>query len=57
LHFEFRLNGQYQDPEQMARQNAAVPLAATLKPAFERQALQAREMLKDTSGLETIDID
>lgn len=57
LHFEFRLNGQYQDPEQMARQNAAVPLAAALKPAFERQALQAREMLKDTSGLETIDID
>ncbi len=57
LHFEFRRNGQYQDPEQMARQNAPVPLAAGLKPAFERQALQARNMLRETAGLETVDID
>ena len=57
LHFEFRVNGHYQDPELMARQNAPVPLAAELKPAFERQALQARNLLRETTGLETIDID
>jgi murein DD-endopeptidase MepM/ murein hydrolase activator NlpD len=57
LHFEFRLNGQYQDPELMARQNAPVPLATALRPAFERQALQAREVLLNASGLESVDID
>jgi murein DD-endopeptidase MepM/ murein hydrolase activator NlpD len=57
LHFEFRVNGQYQDPERMARQNAPIPLATELKPAFERQALQARNVLQETSVLETVDID
>jgi hypothetical protein len=34
-----------------------VPLAAGLKPAFERQALQARSLLREAAGLETVDID
>ena len=45
LHFEFRINGQYRDPQTIARQNEAVPVAASAKPAFDRLSGQARVAL------------
>jgi murein DD-endopeptidase MepM/ murein hydrolase activator NlpD len=45
LHFEYRVNGVYQDPQTVARRNDTVPLTAALKPAFDRAAAQARVAL------------
>jgi murein DD-endopeptidase MepM/ murein hydrolase activator NlpD len=45
LHFEYRVNGVYQDPQTVARRNNTVPLTAALKPAFDRAAAQARVAL------------
>ncbi len=42
LHFEFRINGAHHDPQTIARQSEAVPLAAASKLAFEQSAQQAR---------------
>ncbi|MDP3619177.1 MAG: M23 family metallopeptidase [Ramlibacter sp.] len=38
LHFEFRVDGAQQDPIQMARHSASVPLSAAARPEFERLA-------------------
>jgi murein DD-endopeptidase MepM/ murein hydrolase activator NlpD len=45
LHFEYRVNGVYQDPQTVARRNDTVPLTAALKPAFDKAAAQARVAL------------
>ncbi len=45
LHFEYRVNGVYQDPQIIARRNETVPLTATLKPVFDKAAAQARVAL------------
>lgn len=45
LHFEFRVNGQQQDPQILARQRASLPIAAAVKPQFERSAQQMRVAL------------
>jgi murein DD-endopeptidase MepM/ murein hydrolase activator NlpD len=42
LHFEYRVNGAYQDPQTVARRNDTVPVTAALKPVFDRAAGQAR---------------
>ena len=42
LHFEYRVNGAYQDPQAIARRNDTVPLTAAMKPQFDRAAAQAR---------------
>jgi len=42
LHFEFRVNGQFKDPLQVARRNESVPIAAASKPAFDKAAQQVR---------------
>ncbi len=38
LHFEFRVDGAQQDPVQMAKHSASVPLSASARPEFERLA-------------------
>ncbi len=38
LHFEFRVNGQFQDPMTIARQSEAVPVSPQARAQFDRQA-------------------
>ncbi|MBY0409088.1 MAG: M23 family metallopeptidase [Burkholderiaceae bacterium] len=46
LHFEFRVNGQYQDPMTIvAQSDAAAPIPAAARPAFERLAANMRVQL------------
>ncbi len=45
LHFEFRVNGEHQDPMVMARQAQAGTVSAAAKAAFERQASVMRQQL------------
>ena len=59
LHFEFRLNGQHQDPMTLAKQNTPIPLANEYRPQFFKQAQLAKSALSglSESALETVDID
>lgn len=45
LHFEFRVNGEYQDPATIAQQDGGVPLAPSSRRAFERTAATSRTEL------------
>ena len=52
LHFEYRVNGQYRDPQAVARRNETVPLSAAVKPQFDKAAQQARETLAAASQMQ-----
>jgi murein DD-endopeptidase MepM/ murein hydrolase activator NlpD len=52
LHFEYRVNGAYQDPQSVARHNETVPLTAALKPQFDKAAAQARVALNAAGQLQ-----
>lgn len=52
LHFEYRVDGVYHDPQTIARRNETVPLTAALKPVFDRAAAQARIALAAASQLQ-----
>lgn len=52
LHFEYRVNGAYQDPQTVARRNDTVPVTAALKPQFDKAAAQARVALDAASQLQ-----
>jgi len=45
LHFEFRVNGVHKDPLTLARANASVPLATSVKPLFDKAAQSVRAQL------------
>jgi murein DD-endopeptidase MepM/ murein hydrolase activator NlpD len=45
LHFEYRVNGEYQDPQTIARRNDTIPVTAALRPQFDKAAAQARVAL------------
>jgi murein DD-endopeptidase MepM/ murein hydrolase activator NlpD len=45
LHFEFRVNGVHQNPQQIAKHGDAVPLTAAAKPEFDRIARSMRMQL------------
>ena len=45
LHFEFRVNGQQQDPVMVARQSESIPITTAAKPAFTRSASAAKMQL------------
>lgn len=45
LHFEFRINGQQQNPLTIARNSESVPVAPAARPAFNQQAAAARRQL------------
>lgn len=52
LHFEFRVNGQHQDPMVMARQAEAGTVSAAAKAAFERQAAVMRQQLSSAADIQ-----
>ncbi|MDM0114896.1 peptidoglycan DD-metalloendopeptidase family protein [Variovorax sp. J22R133] len=45
LHFEFRVNGEYQDPSLIAQQDGATTISASARPAFEVIARNAQSEL------------
>jgi murein DD-endopeptidase MepM/ murein hydrolase activator NlpD len=49
LHFEFRVNGQHQDPMEMAKHSEAQPLSAQAQPQFDRIARSMRAQLAAAS--------
>lgn len=53
LHFEYRINGQYHDPQTVARRNETVPLTASQRPAFDQAAAQVRAALAAASQLQS----
>jgi murein DD-endopeptidase MepM/ murein hydrolase activator NlpD len=53
LHFEFRVNGVYQDPMEMARKTGALPISAGAKPEFDRLAHSMRVQLAAAASSRT----
>ncbi len=53
LHFEFRVNGVHHDPQTIARQSDAVPVAQASRAAFDRLAQAVRIQLSAASTIQT----
>ncbi|MEI7516386.1 MAG: M23 family metallopeptidase [Betaproteobacteria bacterium] len=52
LHFEFRVNGVHKDPLTLARANTPVPLAASVKPLFDKAAQSVRAQLSAAAQMQ-----
>lgn len=52
LHFEFRVNGQHQDPTMMAQRSESIPLSAAALPAFKRLAASMRSHLEVAASID-----
>jgi murein DD-endopeptidase MepM/ murein hydrolase activator NlpD len=52
LHFEFRVNGKYQDPMTVARQSETTPISAAARPAFAALAASTRMQLTTTATMQ-----
>lgn len=52
LHFEFRINGEYQSPDLMARESGTAPLNAKAKRDFAQMAQQWREQLDNARAVQ-----
>jgi murein DD-endopeptidase MepM/ murein hydrolase activator NlpD len=52
LHFEFRVNGQHQDPMAVARQSESVPITAASRAAFSQMALGQRLHLQAAGSVQ-----
>ncbi len=52
LHFEFRINGKYQDPLTVARQSETIPVSAAARSAFAALAASTRMQLATTGTLQ-----
>jgi hypothetical protein len=57
LHFEFRVNGVHQDPQLIARQSEAVPVAAAFRPLFNKAAALVRAQLAAASQLQASNVE
>jgi murein DD-endopeptidase MepM/ murein hydrolase activator NlpD len=51
LHFEFRVNGQQQDPTLLAQRSESLPLTASSMPAFKQLAGTVRQQLQIASTI------
>jgi murein DD-endopeptidase MepM/ murein hydrolase activator NlpD len=52
LHFEFRVNGKYQDPLTVARQSETTPVSAAARTAFAALAASTRMQLATTATMQ-----
>jgi murein DD-endopeptidase MepM/ murein hydrolase activator NlpD len=52
LHFEFRVNGQHQDPMTLAKQSESIPVSAAAKSAFDKTASLMRQELGAAATLQ-----
>ncbi len=52
LHFEYRVNGQFQNPEAIAQRNETQPVVAAMKPVFDKAATEARLALAAASRMQ-----
>ncbi|TAM36189.1 MAG: M23 family metallopeptidase [Burkholderiaceae bacterium] len=52
LHFEYRVNGVYEDPVMIAQQNDTPPLSAAARPAFDRLASSMRLQLAAAASVQ-----
>lgn len=53
LHFEYRINGVYTDPQNIARENVTTPLSDSAKPVFARLAAENRVALASAASMQT----
>jgi murein DD-endopeptidase MepM/ murein hydrolase activator NlpD len=51
LHFEFRVNGEHQDPTVLAQRSESIPLSASSMPAFKKLAGTVRQQLQIASTI------
>jgi murein DD-endopeptidase MepM/ murein hydrolase activator NlpD len=51
LHFEFRVNGQHQDPVAIAQQSESIPVSPAARAAFAQSALAQRVNLAAADSL------
>ncbi len=51
LHFEYRVNGIYRNPQTLSRFNESVPLSAAAKPVFAARAVQHRVALAAAAAI------
>ncbi|HMS26359.1 MAG TPA: M23 family metallopeptidase [Burkholderiaceae bacterium] len=51
LHFEFRVDGEHQDPLTIANERNTQPISAAAKPAFDKAASVLKLQLKDASTI------
>jgi murein DD-endopeptidase MepM/ murein hydrolase activator NlpD len=53
LHFEYRINGVYTDPQNIARENVTTPLSDSTKPVFARLAAENRGALAAAASMQS----
>jgi murein DD-endopeptidase MepM/ murein hydrolase activator NlpD len=54
LHFEFRVNGVHQNPQDIAKHSNAVPLTAAARPEFDRLARSMRMQLAAAASMAAV---
>jgi len=52
LHFEFRVNGEHQDPLTIAKQSESIPVSAAARAAFNQAAAQVRLQLNAAATMQ-----
>jgi hypothetical protein len=56
LHFEFRVNGVHKDPLTLAKAQLSEPLAAALKPQFDKSAQAVRAQLSAAAQVQVSNV-
>ena len=56
LHFEFRVNGQHQDPRRLLKSGETVQLAAALRPQFEQMVQSVKTQLRIADSMRGVTV-